>query len=168
MSGNLDEVVGPADPALIVVTTAAEGVLAGCLVGFHSQASMDPERYCVWLSKANHTYRVAMRASHLAIHLLGVEDLALATRFGTLTGEDTDKFAGVDFELDDFGVPLLAACPRRLRLERVALLDDGGDHVCVTGKVLSAQGTGSFEPLRISAVGDLRPGHDNQERAIHP
>src|SRR5699024_11830417 len=55
MSTDLDALLGSADPPLIVVTTAAEGERAGCLVGFHSQASIGPQRYCFWLSKANHT-----------------------------------------------------------------------------------------------------------------
>ena len=70
-----------------------------------------PQHYCVWLSKANHTYRVSLRARHFAVHFLTAEDLALAERFGTVSGEDTDKFEGLDVELDQHGVPLL----RRVR-----------------------------------------------------
>jgi flavin reductase (DIM6/NTAB) family NADH-FMN oxidoreductase RutF len=55
------------DTPLIVVTAAGGDEQAGCLVGFHCQSSIEPVRYCVWLSKANHTYRVALRSTHLAI-----------------------------------------------------------------------------------------------------
>ena len=127
-----DTLMAAADPPLIVVTTAAEGEQAGCLVGFHVQSSITPEHYCVWLSKANHTYRVSLRAAHFAVHFLTAEDLTLAERFGTLSGEDTDKFAGIDVDLDEYGVPLLGACPNRMSLERIAVLDDGSDHVCLT------------------------------------
>lgn len=168
MSSTLDDLMSSVDPALVVVTTAAEGVRAGCVVGFHSQSSMDPEHYCVWLSKANQTYRVSLRASNLAVHFLRVQDLAIAEHFGTTTGEDIDKFAGVEFELDDHGVPLLSACPNRLRLERIALLDDGSDHVCLTAKVLTVEKGEPFEPLRLSHARDLDPGHDNEERAVRP
>src|SRR5690625_6744052 len=70
MSTDLDALLESADAPLIVVTTAAEGERAGCLVGFHSQASISPQRYCFWLSKANHTYRVALRSEHFAVHFL--------------------------------------------------------------------------------------------------
>jgi flavin reductase (DIM6/NTAB) family NADH-FMN oxidoreductase RutF len=156
------------DPPLIVLTTAAEGERAGCLVGFHAQSSITPQHYCVWLSKANHTYRVGLRAAHFVVHFLTAQDLALAERFGTLTGEDTDKFAGVDFSLDDHGVPLLEACPSRISLERIAMLDDGGDHVCLTTRVSSAHTGDDFVPLRLSGADHLDPGHDSQERAIEP
>lgn len=156
------------DPPLVVVTTTAAGERAGCLVGFHAQSSIDPERYCLWLSKANHTYRVALRAAHFAVHFLTEADLALAERFGTVSGEDTDKFAGLDVTPDGNDVPLLDACPHRLSLERIALLDDGGDHVCLTTRVVAADSAGSFEPLRVSAASHLDPGHDAEERAIQP
>jgi flavin reductase (DIM6/NTAB) family NADH-FMN oxidoreductase RutF len=157
-----------ADPPLIVLTTAAEDEQAGCLVGFHAQSSITPEHYCIWLSKANHTYRVGLRATHFAVHFLTEADYSIAERFGTLSGEDTDKFAGTDVDLDENGVPLLRACPNRLSLERIAVLDDGSDHVCLTTRVRSANTGGRFVPLRVSSAIDLEPGHESDERAIQP
>ena len=156
------------DPPLVVVTTVAAGERAGCLVGFHAQSSIDPQHYSVWLSKANHTYRVGLRATHFAVHFLTAADLPIAERFGTLTGEDTDKFAGLAVDTDEHGVPLLKACPNRLSLERIAVLDDGSDHVCLTTRVCSAVSGESFEPLRVSSAAHLDPGHDSDERAIDP
>ena len=152
-------IVSSLDNPLIVVTTAEGAEQAGCLVGFHAQSSIDPDRYCVWLSKANHTYRVGLRASYLAVHFLTGGDLALARRFGTLTGDRTDKFAGLRVSPGPGGVPVLEDCPHRLILRRVVLLDEGGDHVCVTGEPLDAQSSGPFEPLRLSQAGHLEPGH---------
>lgn len=111
------------DPAMIVVTTTAAGENAGSLVGFHSQAGIDPEGYCLWLSKANHTYRVALRAKYFGVHFLTSTDLPLAEHFGTLSGEDVDKFARIDVLTDEPRAPLLSACPNRMLLERIALLD---------------------------------------------
>ena len=75
------------DSPLIVVTTADERERAGCLVEFHVQSSIEPQRYSVWLSKANYTYRVALHSSHLVIHFLTADDLPLAELFGTQTGD---------------------------------------------------------------------------------
>lgn len=163
-----DGLMASVDAPLVVVTTVAEDERAGCLVGFHSQASIGPERYCLWLSKANHTYRLALRATHFAVHFLSGEDLALAERFGTRTGEDADKFAGLALGHEEHGVPLLAECGNRMVLERIAVLDDGGDHVCLTARVLSAEHSGAFAPLRVADAAHLDPGHDSEERAIHP
>jgi len=157
-----------ADPSLVVLTTAVEAERAGCLVGFHAQSSITPEHYCVWLSKANHTYRLGLRAAHFVVHFLTSTDLPVAERFGTLSGDDTDKFAGIEVEADAYGVPVLAACPNRMSLERIALLDDGSDHVCLTTRVRSAAAVGSFVPLRLSNAAHLEAGHSSDERAIRP
>ena len=70
-----DELVGSLGPAMVVVTTAAGGLRAGCLVGFHSQCSIEPRRYAVWLSKLNETYRVAQRAEMFAVHVPRADQL---------------------------------------------------------------------------------------------
>src|SRR5579862_5009415 len=108
------------DNPLIVVTTADERERAGCLVEFHGQSSIDPQRYCVWLSKANYTYRVALHSSHLVIHFLTEDDLPLAELFGSQTGDTVDKFAGLAVDsgprrrADSPAVPPLAhGTPRR-------------------------------------------------------
>lgn len=163
-----DTLMASIDTPLVVVTTVAEGERAGCLVGFHSQSSIDGEHYCLWLSKANHTYRTSLRSTHFAVHFLTVDDLEMARRFGTLTGEETDKFAGLDLRSDEHGVPLIKALPHRILVDRLATLDDGGDHVCVTTRVREAQTAGRFTPLRLSDVQDLEPGHGAEERAVHP
>ncbi|WP_205304897.1 flavin reductase family protein [Nocardioides sp. 616] len=160
------------DTPLIVVTTGNEtdGVLerGGCLVGFHTQSSIGPERYCVWLSKANHTARVAQRSSHLAVHFLTADDLALAERFGTLTGDRDDKFEGLRTETGPDGVPILLDCPNRLVVRRTSLLDEGGDHLCLSAETVSVSSGGPFTPLRLSDAEHLTPGHEAEERHAPP
>src|SRR5215212_3279473 len=87
-----DELVGGLDHPMIIVTTAAGGVRAGCLVGFHAQCGIEPPLYAVWLSKANHTYRIGALADVFAVHFPRREDMALAQLFGTSTGNEVDKF----------------------------------------------------------------------------
>jgi flavin reductase (DIM6/NTAB) family NADH-FMN oxidoreductase RutF len=153
---------------LIVVTTAENQERAGCLVGFHTQSSIEPARYCVWLSKANHTYRVALRSTHLAIHFLTSLDLSLAELFGTQTGDRIDKFADLPVSPGPGGAPVLRQCPNWLAARRTALLDEGGDHVCVITEPVAGHTGGPFEPLRLSQASHLTPGHDSQERHDPP
>ena len=65
----------------------------------------------MWLSKANHTYRVTLLAADLGIHLLTHRDRELAELFGTVSGDDVDKFALVEAEAGAEGVPVLAGVP---------------------------------------------------------
>jgi flavin reductase (DIM6/NTAB) family NADH-FMN oxidoreductase RutF len=155
-----DALIAGLDAPLVVVTTAAGGERAGCLVGFHSQSSIEPRRAAVWLSRANRTYRVALAASHVAVHALTVGDRALAARFGGETGDEVDKFAGLGWTEGPGGVPLLGACSHRMVLARIALLDEGGDHVLLTGAPVAAESPGAFTPLRLGDVaGEIHPGH---------
>ena len=163
-----DQLMASLDPAMIVVTTVAEGEPAGCLVGFHAQSGISAERYCLWLSKANQTYRTGLRAVYFAVHFLASDDLAVAEWFGTRSGEDVDKFTGLDLDSSEQGVPLLRELPRRLVVERVAILDDGSDHACFTTRVLSAHSSGPFTPLRLSAVAHLDAGRSSESRSVHP
>lgn len=153
---------------MVVVTTAVGAERAGCLVGFHAQSSIEPKRLTVWLSKANHTYRVALRATHFAVHFLDAGQFAIAHDFGTKTGDDGDKFVGWSCSSGPEEVPILADVAQWMALRRVALLDEGGDHVCVVGEVIAANSAHGFTPLRLSQVVHLRPGHDVEERHSPP
>lgn len=163
-----DSLMASLDAPMVVVTTAVAGERAGCLVGFHAQSAIDPQRYCVWLSKANHTYRVALRSTYLAVHFLTEDDLDLAEHFGTRTGEEVDKFESVATRSGADGVPLVERLPHRMLVRRVALLDEGGDHVCLSAECVEAETPGRFEPLRLSSVDHLTPGHESDERADPP
>ena len=156
------------DSPLIVVTTADERERAGCLVEFHVQSSMEPQRYCVWLSKANYTYRVALHSSYLVIHFLTADDLPLAELFGTQTGDTVDKFAGLPVDSGPGGAPVLRQCPNWLAVRRIALLDEGGNHVCLTTEPVAAHTARPFRPLRLSQAGHLKAGHGAEERPEPP
>lgn len=168
-----DTIMSSLDSPLMVVTAVAEadgpdGERAGCLVGFHSQSSIGPGRYSVWLSKANHTYRVALRSSHLGLHFLTRDDLPLAEHFGTLTGDDIDKFDGMRVEKGVGGVPILLDCSNRIVVRRTTLLDEGGDHVCFATEPIEATAGEPFIPLRLSDAEHLTPGHEAEERHAPP
>lgn len=156
----LDTFTDLLDYPMYVVTAAAAGERSGCLVGFASQCSIRPPRFMVWLSTANHTYRVARQASHLGVHLLRREDRALAGLFGGETGDRVDKFERVAWQSQDGGTPVLTdACAWFVGrvLDRFA----GGDHV----GFLLAPVAGSPRPpgrarlLGLTDVADLSPGH---------
>ena len=162
------DIMSSLDVPLIVVTASDGNERAGCLVGFHTQSSIEPERFCVWLSKANHTYRIALRATHLGIHFLTTDDLPMAAHFGTLTGDNCDKFADVEAQTGLGHVPVLVSCANRLIVKRTVLVDEGGDHVCMAAEVASAVSPGPFAPLRLSDASHLEAGHDSEERQTPP
>ena len=87
--------------------------------------SISPARYAVWLSKANHTCRVALHASHLGLHLLTSDQRELARLFGTLSGDAVDKFSLCTHHIGPHGIPLLDECPNRLVVRRTGFFGRG-------------------------------------------
>lgn len=156
----VDRFTGLLDPPVYIVTAAADGQRAGCLVGFASQSSLSPVRFVVWLSKVNHTYRVARRAPFLGVHLLRGDQAELAGLFGGETGDRVDKFTRTRWESRVEGVPVLGdACA--WFIGRVEERADWGDHVgfCLTPVVGAAESLPRGSLLTLGDVTDLRPGH---------
>lgn len=160
-------IIEPVDPVAVIVTCAAGGDKAGCLVTFNAPCSIEPPRYAVWLSHRNHTYRVALESEELIVHVLAQADLPLAEFFGGVSGMREDKFARVPWS-DSGGIPLLAAGGGWLRgrvLSRVPGREEmGGDHTCfVLEPTAAGDGSGSTRPLRMSDVRHVRPGQPGGE-----
>ena len=148
------------DYPMFIVTTvdSRTGERAGCLIGFASQCSIDPDRFVVWLSEHNHTYRVAHHAQALAVHSLTREQRALAALFGTRTGDEVDKFARCDWEQDSSGVPILTECPHWFVgtiLDRVVW----GNHIGFLLEPVRSHGQRQGPSLMYSDVRDLQAGH---------
>jgi flavin reductase (DIM6/NTAB) family NADH-FMN oxidoreductase RutF len=136
------------------------------VVGFHTQCSIDPIRYAVWLSKANFTYRVSLFATHMVVHFLDTSDHDVAELFGGTSGDQTDKFAHCEWTEGPSGVPILERCPNRMILERESMWDDGSDHVCFVGTPVEASAPLEWEPMRLSGAHDIPAGHEAEERSV--
>jgi flavin reductase (DIM6/NTAB) family NADH-FMN oxidoreductase RutF len=161
---HFDAIMARLDSPMAIVTTASDENHAGCLVGFHSQSGIEPSSLSVWLSKANHTFRVAVFAEVFAVHFLTQDDMEVAELFGTLSGDDVDKFERCRWTPGPEGVPLLDDCANRAIGRKVALLDTQADHVCLVLDPVEATYGGEFDPLRLSQVAHLRAGHEAEER----
>lgn len=145
---------------MFVVTTSDGDKLAGCLVGFTSQVSIDPPRFLVGLSNRNHTYRVAARATRLAVHVLPRDKLEIARLFGEETGDTADKFSRCSWHPGPHGLPILSDAAGWFSgdvLERLPL----GDHVAfLLAPDSGAAGERLERLLTFADVRDFTPGHD--------
>jgi flavin reductase (DIM6/NTAB) family NADH-FMN oxidoreductase RutF len=154
-----NEIVATLDYPMYVLTVAAGDERSGCLVGFATQCSIDPPRFLVCVSKANHTFRLAERTPVFVVHVLRERDCDLAHLFGEATGDQVDKFARCEWRDGPAGVPVLSGCDwfAGPALERV----DGGDHVGFVIDIAdAARGTDRDAPqLGFQAVRGLDPGH---------
>jgi flavin reductase (DIM6/NTAB) family NADH-FMN oxidoreductase RutF len=158
-SDHFPRLVAGIDYPMFIVTAAVDDARAGCLVGFMTQASIEPARLLVCLSKANATFRVAERAEVLVVHFLGRDDRELAQLFGEETGDEVDKFSRCDWTAGPHGVPVLTGCKgwtAAMMLDRF----DSGDHVAFLVEPFNAEARRPGEPqLSFQQVRDLSPGH---------
>lgn len=149
--------VATLDYPVYVVTTAVDGESSGCLIGFATQCSIHPPRFLACLSKENHTYRLALRAGVLAVHVIGEGQRAIAELFGGETGDDVDKFARAGWRRVH-GVPVLDACERWFAgtiLQRLDL----GDHMGFLLEPIEAERGGEESQLTFQQARDIDPGH---------
>ena len=155
---DFEELAGHLDYPMYVVTAVADGERAGCLVGFGSQCSIDPPRFMIFVSDKNHTHRVALRASLLAVHVVPEDAEDLARLFGEETGDEIDKFERCEWEPGPHGVPLVSRCGDRFVgsvLERRPV----GDHTAfLLEPVDVSTGGGAFFPFRRAQ--EFEPGHE--------
>lgn len=122
-----DALADALDYTMLIVTTAAGGRRAGCLVGFATQCSIEPRRFLVCLSVVNRTFEVAQAGEALAVHFPSADATDLVELFGGETGDEIDKFARCHWHEGPEGMPILDGCGQWLVgriLDRIPL----GDH----------------------------------------
>ena len=152
--------VAELDYPLYIVTVAAGHERSGCLVGFATQCSIDPPRYWVCISKANHTWRVAVRAEVIAVHVPSADQRELAELFGEETGDELDKFDRTDWVPGPDGVtPLLRRC-RRWFAGPVLQQVDAGDHTSFLVEATAASSGAEEGQLGFQAAKQMSPGHE--------
>jgi flavin reductase (DIM6/NTAB) family NADH-FMN oxidoreductase RutF len=154
-----DDLVAALDYPLLVATAASDGERAGCLVGFATQCSVDPQRFLVCLSRNNRTYRVAVAASALAVHALADDQRELAELFGGETGDEVDKFARCAWRPGPAGAPLLHDAPAWLA-GAISSTFDAGDHVAFVLEPIAAEVRRGFAPFPTSRGVRIDPGHE--------
>ena len=145
---------------MFVVTTQGDGEPSGCLVGFATQTSMQPQRFLAGLSRANHTCRVAARSEHLAVHVLSRRHIDLARLFGGQTGDQVNKFEHCSWHPGPENMPILddaVAWFVGKTLKRIDL----GDHIGYLLEPVAGDAAESSDDLiSFPDVADLEPGHE--------
>lgn len=150
-------------PAL-VVTTQAEGVPAGCLVGFGSQVTDQPPKFLVSLAKGSHTLQVASQSQHLAVHALAQRHRALAVLFGGETGHKVKKFERCSWRAGPQGVPILDDSMGWFVGRTVDWADLGDHTIFLLVPVASWASESDEELLYLSDLDDIDPGYEQPGR----
>jgi flavin reductase (DIM6/NTAB) family NADH-FMN oxidoreductase RutF len=148
-----------ADYPLHVVTTAsARGGPSGCVAGFVTQCSIAPPRFLICISKLNHTYFVSEHSDAIALHLIGEDQLEVASLFAEESGDTVDKFAQCDWRSGITGAPVLSECATWWEGTVVDRWSVGDHEALLVRPVTGGAGTGRGL-LTVQNAPDFRPGH---------
>jgi flavin reductase (DIM6/NTAB) family NADH-FMN oxidoreductase RutF len=151
--------MGELDYSLLIVTARAGDELAGCLVGFASQVSIDPPRFLVCVSVKNRTYRVAVGTQLLIVHFVPQTEEELAVLFGGETGDETDKFARCEWREGPGDTPVLRDLEDWFA-GRVLQRFDLGDHCGFLLEPVDGEAHRSGESLTFRRAKWIEPGHE--------
>ncbi len=157
----IDGLTATTNYPLYVATVSSSEAHSGCLAGFVTQCSINPPRFIVCISKANHTNLVVDKQSSICLHLLGSGQQAMAELFGSLTGDDIDKFDHCEWTSGTTGVPVLSHCAAWME-GAIRQSFDVGDHIAhvidpVDGGLGDQDGL-----LTLKAAPNIDPGHPSE------
>jgi flavin reductase (DIM6/NTAB) family NADH-FMN oxidoreductase RutF len=130
----------------------------GCLVGFTTQASIDPPRFIACLSHKNRTFREGKDARALGVHAVPADAGDLAELFGGETQDTTNKFERTDWHEGPESVPILDRCENWF-VGRVLGRFDAGDHDAFLLEPI-AGAAGDEDEFTFHRAKRIDPGHE--------
>jgi flavin reductase (DIM6/NTAB) family NADH-FMN oxidoreductase RutF len=133
---------------IVLVTTSTGGEKNGLIVNSALRASLSPDklRLSVIIHKFNHSHDLIVRAGVFAAHILRNDQIDMVVRFGTASGRDTDKFAGLDHRTGATGSPIVDDCFAVYDCRIVNAMDTGASTFFL-GAVESTSGQMTGEPM---------------------
>lgn len=136
------------------VTAAPDGQPAGLIVNSLTSVSLEPPLVSFSASRKSLTWCRMRRTGRFGVNILGRQHEQFATR---ATPAGADRFAGIDWQLGDTGVPLLTDALALFECEIVAEYPTG-DHWIVLGQVTDHHASPATDPLIFfaGAFGALR------------
>jgi flavin reductase (DIM6/NTAB) family NADH-FMN oxidoreductase RutF len=153
------ELVGDLDYPMFIVTTRAGEEMAGCLIGFATQCSIDPPRFLACLSDKNYTCRVAREAEVLAVHFVPSSAGELAELFGGKSGDEVDKFARCEWREGPAGLPILSECDNWFA-GRILSRHELGDHIGFLLDPIESHSGVPLDEFTFHRARRIEPGHE--------
>ncbi|HJR41859.1 MAG TPA: flavin reductase family protein [Gemmatimonadaceae bacterium] len=128
-----------------------------------TQVSFDPLLLALSINTANASYALLRAGGRFAISVLARGQLDLARHFGTTSGRERDKLAGVRWHAGYGGAPILDDALAYLECERVSGVP-AGDHELVLARVVGARVLSpDAAPLAYADTGDM-----DGSRSLYP
>jgi flavin reductase (DIM6/NTAB) family NADH-FMN oxidoreductase RutF len=140
----------------VYIVGVAEGTNRdGFTAAWVMQASFDPLLLALSINPTNASYQLLQAGGGFTVNVLRREQLDLARRFGTRSGRDEDKLAGIPWRLGRRGAPILQAALAYFDCDLAGSMP-AGDHELVLGRVTDGQLLDRrSSPLTYADTGDM-------------
>jgi 3-hydroxy-9,10-secoandrosta-1,3,5(10)-triene-9,17-dione monooxygenase reductase component len=122
----------------VITTLAPDGQPVGVTASSFNSVSLDPPLVLWSLDKGSYSIEAFTAAEYFNVNVLAADQVALSNRFAR-KGEA--KFAGLEVNSSDNGIPLLSHCAARFQCQ-TRFQYEGGDHTIFVGEVLNFDRTG--------------------------
>ena len=138
-----------------VVGVAAGDRRDGFTAAWVMQASFDPLLLALSINSSNASYELLHAGGGFTVNVLKQGQLDLARRFGTRSGRDEDKLAGIRWRPGRAGAPILEQALAYFDCE-IAGRHRAGDHELVLGQVVGGKILDpGAAPLTYADTGDM-------------
>jgi flavin reductase (DIM6/NTAB) family NADH-FMN oxidoreductase RutF len=119
------------------------------------QASFEPLILALSVNPGHFSYPLLKQGQGFSVSVLSTRQLALARHFGTHSGRETDKLAGIAWRPGRNGAPILTEAPAWFDC-RLAGSVAAGDHELMLGRVVAGGLEAAAEPpLAYRDTGEL-------------
>ncbi len=154
---SIEHVIDPADfrrvlgsyPTGVCAITAMneKGVPVGMVVGTFTSVSLDPPLVGFLPAKNSATWPLIETAGKFCVNVLGSDQQAQCRQ---LASKGADKFAGLDFAMSEYGLPVLVDAITLIECV-IHAVQDAGDHWFVLGRVLALSVQREHDPMLFHA-----------------
>lgn len=128
-----------------------------------TQVSFDPLLVALSISPDHASYPLLTASGLFGVSVLGQGQMELARQFGTRSGRELDKLAGVAWRRGSLGAPLLLEAAAWLECRVVGTMP-AGDHELIVARVVGgAVRQASLAPMAYADTGNL-----DQSDALYP
>ncbi|MFN2315596.1 MAG: flavin reductase family protein [Gemmatimonadales bacterium] len=119
----------------VITAAARDGSFAGMTANSFASVSLHPPLISVNVDESADMYRVLGGASHFVVNILEAQQEAISRRFAE---DHPARFEGVEFTVNDRGIPVLDGTLATIECERVQWLD-AGDHRVFIARVIGGE-----------------------------
>jgi 3-hydroxy-9,10-secoandrosta-1,3,5(10)-triene-9,17-dione monooxygenase reductase component len=127
----------------VISAMEVEGKPVGMVVGSFTSVSLDPPLVGFLPDKSSSSWPKIEAAGHFCVNVLASDQQEVCRQ---VAAKGPEKFVGVEFNLSDHGLPVIADAIANIECS-IHSITDAGDHFFVLGNVLGLEHTREGDPM---------------------